>query len=361
MYKTHRQITINQHIYSDKEIDLLQEKSEPENSWQNQIYSFIKNWFDESETIECQTSGSTGMPKKILLKKSAMYHSAIATNAFFELDKNSTALLCLPASYIAGKMMLIRAIAGQFNINIVEPSKNPVEKINFPVDFVAITPYQLVNSVQNLKTVDVKKIIVGGGQLNNQAEEIANVLNSKVYETYGMTETASHIALRRVNGSEKSDYFTLLKGISIDVDEQKRLLINAPYISDNKLITNDIVEIIDKHNFRWLGRADRVINSGGIKIFPEQIEKKIKELISENYFIARFSDETLGEKAVLVIEGKKKSDNEIELLQKRISQQLERYEIPKRIIFVPNFIYSESGKILIRETIYFFNPSTYCL
>ena len=171
----------------------------------------------------------------------------------------------MPASYIAGKMMLVRAIVGGFNLLTVEPKANPFENLNVAIDFTAITPYQLTHSIETLHSKTIRNIIVGGGQVNAKLEALAADIPTSMYETYGMTETASHIALRRFNGPEKSDYFTVLDSVSIRQDKRKCLLIQAPHLAENELITNDIVELKGKKEFRWLGRADSVINSGGIK------------------------------------------------------------------------------------------------
>ena len=329
----------------------IEESSAEPDSWQKEIYCFLLNWFDNSDCIISHTSGSTGIPKEISLSKEAMRNSARMTNAFFGLDETKAALLCMPANYIAGKMMLVRALVGGFNLLTVEPKANPFENLNVAIDFTAITPYQLSHSVESLKTKTVRNIIVGGGQVNARLEALAADIPASMYETYGMTETASHIALRRFNGSEKSDYFTVLDGVSIHQDERSCLLICAPYLAENELITNDIVELKGKQEFRWVGRADTVINSGGIKIYPEQLEKKLEKIIQPNFFIASIPDELLGNKVVLLIESEGFTSAQESELNSFLKSNFSRYEIPKQIFYLPTFIYSESNKILRNNTL----------
>lgn len=344
-------IKLDGKIYDVQQIELLRRDNEPVDSWRNSIFTFLKNWYDNSEFITAQTSGSTGTPKTIRLSKQSMKNSARMTNEFFGLDSFKTALLCLPASYIAGKMMLVRALVGGFNLITVQPSANPFEFIHSAIDFVAVTPYQLHHSADTLRQRDVKNIIVGGGHVNSKLEEIVQSLSAKFYETYGMTETCSHIALRCFNGIEKSDYFSVLNGVTVRQDERDCLVINAPHLLDKEIVTNDIVELQSENSFKWLGRFDSVINSGGIKIHPELIEKKLERLISQNFFISSIPDELLERKVVLVIESAVFSDEELKNLRTKMELVFEKYELPKQILFLPEFIYSSGNKILKKETL----------
>lgn len=344
-------ICLNGLMFNPENIESLHIESEPENAWRNTIYHFLKNWFDDSNFILAQTSGSTGKPKSIQLAKKSMVNSARMTNQFFGLNSESTALLCLPASYIAGKMMLVRAMVSGFNLITVEPSANPFENLNVSVDFTAITPFQLFHSVESLRTKSVQKIIVGGSQVTSKLEKLAENIPSALYETYGMTETSSHIALRRFNGLEKSDYFSVLEGVSIRQDERECMVIKAPHLFDKEMQTNDMVEIIDTKSFRWLGRVDATINSAGIKIHPEQVEKKLEGIIYSNYFISSLPDELLENKVILMIESETYNYDKELLLKNEIENVLEKYELPKHILYISEFVYSESNKILKDETL----------
>lgn len=350
MSHQNRKIIINHKVYQVENLNTLLENESTEASWPGLVYAFLQNWFDDSDVIITHTSGSTGQPKKIKLSKQAMRNSAAMTNSFFGLGAGKTALLCLPASYIAGKMMLVRAIVGRFNLICMEPEANPFQKISDKIDFAAITPYQLNYSLETLKTYPVENIIVGGSTVNAKLEKTCKDIPAALYETYGMTETASHIALRKFNG-EKCDYFSILNGVSIRQDERNCLVINAPHLTDEELITNDIVEIKNERNFRWLGRTDSVINSGGVKIFPEQVERKLQTIIDLQFFISSTNDDLLGQKLILVAECTKNELKEIEKIVQHSTSVLSKYEMPKAFFNTEKFIYSIGNKLLRKETL----------
>jgi O-succinylbenzoic acid--CoA ligase len=322
--------------------------------WQQEVIAFLEQWLDANEYVEVKTSGSTGEPKVIRLPKQTMLRSAQMTNARFSLTENSFALLSLPASYIAGKMMLVRALAGNYSLMAVQPSANPFSNPQLhskAFDFAAITPYQLVHSANDIPLCKVRNCIVGGSPVTLAMEELVQVWPVALYETFGMTETASHIALRRFNGEEKSNFFETLDGVTLSMDERGCLEIDAPHLHTEKLVTNDLVELIDARHFRWLGRFDRVVNSGGVKIFPEQVERKIQDLIDLPFFIASVSHPALGQQLILVIE----SENLPEHLQNEILEilrtRLDKYEIPGKLICIANFVYSSGNKLLRNETL----------
>ena len=344
-------IKLNGEIYNRSNLEQLHLTDEPQDSWRNAIYHFLQNWFDDTDFILAQTSGSTGKPKNIQLPKQSMMNSARMTNQFFGLNAESVGLFCMPASYIAGKMMLVRAMVGGFNLLTVEPSANPFENLNTPIDFTAITPYQLFYSAESLRTKQVLKIIVGGGPVTSKLELLSENITAELYETYGMTETCSHIALRWFNGKEKSDCFTILEGVSIRQDERECLAIKAPHLLKDEIQTNDMVELIGNNSFRWLGRADSAINSGGIKIHPEQVEKKLEGIVPSSYFISSIPDEVLENKVVLVIESENYTLQQEIDLKAALENLLDKYEIPKKIFFLPAFVYSQSNKVLRKETL----------
>jgi len=344
-------IRLNGEIYNRSNFEQLHFTDEPEDSWCNAIYHFLQNWFDDTDFILAQTSGSTGKPKCIQLPKQSMVNSARMTNHFFGLSSESVALLCLPASYIAGKMMLVRAMVSGFNLITIAPSANPFEDLHTSVDFTAITPYQLFHSAESLQKVSVHKIIVGGSPVTSKLEQLSENIPSELYETYGMTETCSHIALRRFNGKDKSDCFTILEGVTIRQDERECLAIKAPHLLKDEIQTNDVVELIGKDSFRWLGRADSAINSGGIKIHPEQVEKKLEGVIPSGYFISSVPDEVLENKVVLVIESEKYTIGQEQLLKASLESLLTKYELPKQILYIPVFSYSSSNKVLRKATL----------
>jgi len=344
-------IIINGVRYTRQNVEQLIQPELLVDSWWNAAGHFLQNWFDDSEFITVNTSGSTGTPKSILLSKKSMMNSARMTNQFFHLTNESVGLLCLPVSYIAGKMMMVRALVSGFQLLAVEPSANPFVNLHEHVDFAAITPYQLIHSACSLLQKSVGKIIVGGGPVTATLEVLSENIPSELYETYGMTETCSHIALRRFNGKDRSDYFAILDGVTILQDARGCLAISAPRLLTEEIQTNDIVELKGTTSFRWLGRADATINSGGIKIHPEQVEKKLEGLIPTPYFISSLPDEVFENIVVLVVESDEYSTLLLEKLKVQLEKELSKYEIPKHIYFLPSFIYSESNKVLRKLTL----------
>jgi o-succinylbenzoate---CoA ligase len=343
-------IQINGQFYTSETIVKFCAGETPE-FWKVSIVNFLTEWFNSNFYIEVHTSGSTGTPKMIRLSKKSMEHSAHLTNAFFHITGNSQVMLCLPTDYIAGKMMLVRALVSGCMLIAVPPSGNPFEMLKHNIDFVAVTPYQLQQSLSTLKERTVKRLIVGGGAVSYILQTTIINLETEVYETYGMTETCSHIALRRLNGDEATDYFRTLPGINIRQDDRNCLVINAPDLNDQEIITNDVVEVIGGDQFRWLGRFDHVINSGGIKLHPEQIEKKLEGMFSTRFFISSIPDPKLGNIVILVIEGQYKNEGEVSDIKQNLSVLLTKYEVPKYIYFVRTFVTSSSGKILKGETL----------
>ncbi|UPT70805.1 MAG: AMP-binding protein [Flavobacterium sp. JAD_PAG50586_2] len=303
------------------------------------VGDFLLDWFDSKNFIEMETSGTTGTPKTISVSKQAMVDSALATGDFFDLQPGNRALQCLPVKYVAGKMMLVRAMILGLDLEFVAPSSHPMRNNEIDYDFVAMVPLQSQNSITELKRV--KKMIVGGAAINKALEKQLLKLPTEVYETYGMTETITHIAARKLG--EKA--FTVLPNVTISYDDRNCLVIHAPRISPDVIVTNDIVELLNENQFIFLGRMDNVINSGGIKLIPEQIEEKLASKIHQRFFIASKPDNELGHKVVLVIEGEKQDFDE------SLYEALDKYEKPKEIIFIPKFKETTTGKILRRETL----------
>jgi O-succinylbenzoic acid--CoA ligase len=303
------------------------------------VGDFLLDWFDGKDYIEMQTSGTTGTPKLITVSKQAMVQSALATGDFFELQPGNSALHCLPVKYVAGKMMLVRAMILGLDLEFVAPSSHPLRHNEIDYDFVAMVPLQAQNSIPELKKV--KKMIVGGAAINKTLERQLLKLHKSVFETYGMTETITHIAARKLG--EKA--FTVLPGVTISYDDRNCLVIHAPRISDDVIITNDIVELVNENQFVFLGRMDNVINSGGIKLIPEQIEEKLANKIQQRFFIASKPDTELGEKVVLVVEGEKHDFPE------DLYEGLDKYEKPKEIVFIPKFKETGSGKVMRKESL----------
>jgi len=271
--------------------------------YEKEIGDFLLDWLEDEPYIIVHTSGSTGAPKAIKILKEHMVNSAKATGSFFKMHERSSALLCLSANYIAGKMMLVRAMTLGWKLDVVAPKVNPLDEVFKQYDFCAMVPMQLDNSINRLHLL--KKLIVGGGAVPEHLIALIQGVNTKIYETYGMTETVSHIAARRINSKKKpiSDcFFKALPQVIISIDHRNCLQIKAPLLCNDVLVTNDIVELITYKKFIWKGRFDNVINSGGVKLFPEQIEKKLQLVIRQRFFVTSQPDKQLGNKLILIIE-----------------------------------------------------------
>jgi len=315
--------------------------------WEEALFIFLENWLDESDIIHAQTSGSTGVPKKLELKKEQMKASAKLTNQFFDLQKEDTVLLCLSTNYIAGKMMIVRALVGHLHLIAIEPTSYP--PINKPVKFTAMVPMQveaLLNSTEGLATMNyIDKLIIGGSATSALLETKLQNVSTNCYATYGMTETVSHIALRKINGSDSSDEYRALEGVWFEQDERDCLVIHAPHLQAEPFITNDIVKLKNRNCFEWIGRFDNVINSGGVKLFPETIEKKISSFIAQRFYITSRKDEKLGEKVVLVIESEPFTELKKQQLDIQLNSNLGKFEKPREIIFTPKFEETSTGKV----------------
>jgi O-succinylbenzoic acid--CoA ligase len=311
--------------------------------WQIEIGSFLKQWFNTAQEVFAQTSGSTGKPQVIALSKSKMKVSASLTCDYFGLSPNDRALLCLSAGNIAGKMMLVRALERGLHLIAVNPVGCPLSNINEKLKFTAMVPLQVQRCLE-ANCLDKSEIVLIGGAVVSDKMQ-ADLINQDVacYSSYGMTETMSHVAVKKLNGPSASEWFEGLADISFSLDGRKCLQIEALPFGIEKLLTNDLCELQDKHHFRWLGRFDFVINSGGVKVSPEQLEKLLSPSIPFPFFITGTPDEKLGEKIVILVEAS--SSEEIPVQQiRQLIKEWPQYQRPKDIYTVPEFVYTASGK-----------------
>ena len=332
--------------YSDEELKTLVDqklKNITLPQWERDIFEFIYDWIDDTETIEVQTSGTTGDSMKYQVSKKAMIISARKTLNFFNLKPRDSALLCLSPKYIAGKLMIVRAFVGELNLMLSEPSGTPLEELNDKIDFAAMVPMQVQKQIQvnHEAFKKVRTLIIGGGEVSLLLKERLQNISTDVWETYGMTETLTHIALKKLNGIDRSDWFTPLPGVKLKKNSNDCLVVEVEGITSQPLITNDIVEFNDKNLFRIKGRADDVINTGGIKIMPVEVEKKIGQWLDRPFAVSSLPDEKLGERVVLVIEGD--SFETIELKEKL--KELAFFEMPRTILFLKYLPRTESGKV----------------
>ena len=311
-----------------------------------QIGKFIQKWLNEKDFIKVKTSGSTGKPKKISLRKENMIKSAKATGDFFKIGERTSALLCLSANYIAGKMMLVRAMTLGWDLHVVAPEKDALVQYDNDYDFVAMVPYQVFHSISSLSKV--KKLIIGGGVISKSLEEKLQAVPTEIFATYGMTETISHIAVRRVNGPARSNIFSAFPNVKFSTDSRECLAVFAPEINKEVIVTNDLVHLISPTSFEWLGRYDNIINSGGIKIHPEKVEEKLSDVIALPFIIASETDDELGERVILVLENK--SGDDVPNYSEAFAQ-LEPFERPKKIYTLSKFPYTETEKIKRKDVL----------
>ena len=312
------------------------------------IESFMRAWTDDKSYVTGHTSGSTGLPKEIELDKKAMSASARLTNQHFGLSEGKTILLCLSTDYIAGKMVIVRALEGNLRLVVTDTSSLPEWEDR--IDFAALVPMQVEkllhqNAESKKRLSEIGTIIIGGSPLSKQLQkELVEAGCQSAYTTYGMTETLSHVAVAGIDGSGDLNY-QALKGITFTTDNRGCLVIKAPHIQAEPLITNDVVELKSDREFVWKGRWDNVVNSGGVKLFPEAIEKKIAHLIDRRFYLTGGEDERLGSQLVLKIEGDEIGIQELEKLRAHISESVGKYEQPRKIIFVEHFQETRTGKV----------------
>ena len=306
------------------------------------LNDFLDEWNNPKNTVEVQTSGSTGVPKCIRVEKQRMLNSARITCDFLGLKAGDTALLCMPLDYIAGKMVVVRSIECQLRLTTVEPSGHPLKDISTSFDFAAMVPMQVYNSLQvpeeREKLRTIKHLIIGGGPINDDLQQQLSRFPNNVWSTYGMTETLSHIALRRLNGENASLWYTPFSTVSISLNTNGCLVIEAPLVHEGRLETHDRAEIRDG-KFRILGRLDNVINSGGIKIQAEEVEEMLRPHIKMPYLISKCRDEKFGEVVVLLTECP-----DLSLVKEICCNILPKFWQPKHYLYTSHIPLTGTGK-----------------
>lgn len=329
------------------------------------LEEFLEEWNNDSPYVEVKTSGSTGEPKRMLVEKQRMRASARITCDFLGLKAGDTALLCMSLDYIAGKMMVVRAIERNLRLIVVEPSGHPLaEQIcrewdlrsfrpllaspNIGEELAAMVPMQVYNSLQvpeeRERLKQIKHLIIGGGAIDEAMAEELKTFPNHVWSTYGMTETLSHIALRRLSGPETSEWYTPFPSVSVSLNEEGCLVIDAPEVCKERLVTNDIAELAtNNYSFRILGRRDNVICSGGIKIQAEEVERMLKAHLRVPYLISKRPDKKFGEVVVLLTEG------DVEEAKAVCEAVLPKYQRPKAYIHVSEIPLTETKKPARRQ------------
>ena len=341
------------------------------------LEDFLSEWNNDSDRVLVHTSGSTGKPKPMMVEKKRMLNSARITCDFLGLKPGDSALLCMSLDYIAGKMVVVRSIERHLHLISVSPSGHPlkdidlkdanVKDVNGEITFAAMVPMQVYNTLQvpeeRERLTHIRHLIIGGGAIDASLEKELQALpgNIAIWSTYGMTETLSHIALRRINGAEASEWYQPFDSVKISQTEEGCLVIDAPLVCAETLVTNDIVEIesyiynkVEKLRFRIKGRKDNVICSGGIKIQIEEVEALLKPHLEKPFMLAKKKDEKFGEIAVLLTEDEdlKKVEATIRRLlsgksddsNKSSESKSHKYWIPREFRYVEHLPLTETGK-----------------
>lgn len=307
------------------------------------IDEFLAEWRNGSGRLLLRTSGSTGKPKEMWVEKRRMMASARMTCDFLGLHEGQRALLCLPLDYIAGKMMVVRSLVCGLSLMSVEPSGHPLSDVDGQVDFAAMVPLQVWNSLdvatERERLMGIRHLIIGGGPVDDELAARLKDFPNSVWSTYGMTETLSHVALRQLNGEASSEWYRPMKGVTITLDEDERIVIDAPHVCEERLVTNDIGVLRGTNGeFRVLGRKDNVICSGGLKIQAEEVERLLAGKLKSGFAIAGCRDERLGECVTLLTEG------DVEAGRHVCEAVLPRHWRPKKYLHVDEIPLTDTGK-----------------
>lgn len=312
---------------------------------------FYAEWNNGSDKILVHTSGSTGTPKPMMVQKRRMEASATITCDFLKLNAGDTALLCMPLDYIAGKMVVVRSIVRNLKLISIKPSGHPLQGLTEAPVFAAMIPMQVYNSLkvpeEKELLMQIKHLIIGGGAVDEKMEKELKDFPNAVWSTYGMTETLSHVALRRLNGKEASCWYTPFDSVDVSVNNEGCLVIDAPRVAETRIVTNDIAEIAkDGRHFRILGRKDNVIDSGGIKIQIEEVEAALRKHLAVPYMITKKNDHKFGEIVVMLVESKD-TDN----IRNICEAYLPKYWQPKLYVSVEHIPLTQTGKPARNEAI----------
>ena len=341
--RSQEQILVEGVTYTASEIDRISvPESTPEmDHFVEELKAFLQEWFDPSPTLIVHTSGSTGAPKALCVRKAQMIQSAQMTCRFMGLQAGDSALLCMPLRYIAGKMVVVRALVAQLDLRLAVPSGHPLAHVKRSPTFAAMIPLQIYNSLQHkeeqIMLMGIKQLLIGGGTIDTALEQAIRTLPGAIYSTYGMTETLSHIALRRLNGPQASPRYTPLEGVQVSLSEEGTLRIEAPLVCDQPLVTNDVARLYPDGNFIILGRKDNIINTGGIKIQIEEVEQSLKPILNHPFAITSLPDPKFGERIVLLYTGDALAPDSLISLPK--------YQRPKSIFYTHEIPLTETGKI----------------
>jgi o-succinylbenzoate---CoA ligase len=340
-------LTIHNHTYNQESLTELCDskiRNDETPAWEKEVYGFILQWLDNSDAIVQYSSGTTGKSKMIRLPKLAMVRSAESTCRFFKLTRGQTAALCLPMEYIAGKMMVVRSIVCGLNLYITEPKSKPDFHDFEKIDFCAMVPFQVTNTwLAKSDLPPVRILIIGGAEISKELEKIVMDIPAEVYATYGMAEACSHIALKRINGPNPDKSYKALPGIKLETDQRNCLVIKASYLH-GPVITNDQVRLEANGRFRWIGRFDNLINSGGIKLVPEEVEAALAEKTGLEFALIGMPDPKFGQRLALVTEKSKETISDA-AIRTELAPLIPAKLMPKDIVRIEKFPRNTSFKI----------------
>ncbi|MCX6050017.1 MAG: AMP-binding protein [Chloroflexi bacterium] len=362
-------LQVEGHYYTNDQLRHWSEATEASPISENtrDVLRFCHQWLTGATSFVINTSGSTGTPKPITLPREQMVASARRTGEALGLHPGQQALICMPTRYIAGRMMLVRGFVLGLAMTVVEPASDPLRDLSPDVhfDFTAVIPLQLqtlLNGPPHYRTIlnRMQAILIGGGPVSPALQEQLQVITAPIYHTYGMTETITHIALRRLNGPQASEAFTPLAGVKLAVDGRGCLNIRSEITQDQVVQTNDIVELRQDGSFIWLGRWDNVINSGGVKVQVEKVEIALEKALhavapqaasQRRFFVGPLPDERLGERVVAVLEGAPLGEQLERALRESLQPLLTKYEVPRNFYYLPQFAETPTRKIDRKTTL----------
>ena len=327
----------------------------PLNGYEAKVLGFVRQWLSGTQEFVLHTSGSTGTPSAIPLRRRQLEASARRTADFFDLGAGDRALVCLNCEYIGGLMMLVRGLERNMHLTIVEPHADPFAYVaeGAEFDFSAFVPLQLKTVLaagHAPRLNQMKAFLIGGAPADAALQQELQPLKAAAWLTYGMTETCSHVALRRLNGPHAGPTFRVLPGIAAGQDERGCLTLRGDVTDDQLIVTNDVVLLRDAHTFEWLGRADFVINSGGVKVPAEKVELVLDVALAEigasrRCFVAGQPDARLGQAVTAFIEGPALTAGQELQLKTLLAARLGRYEQPRQFTYVPEFQVTAAGKL----------------
>jgi O-succinylbenzoic acid--CoA ligase len=348
-------IWINGHSYNLAYYIHDPTKTQYLDTFEEGIISFIIDWKSGRKTFELRTSGTTGESKAITIYRDQMIASAKMTLSYLHLRKGDKLLLCLNPSYVAGIMMIVRSLVGDLELYVLSPTANPLlnRKLNYNFHLSSFVPYQVNEILKHPRSLfnfkQIQNILIGGADIPDSLAQTLKAFENNIYQTFGMTETVSHVGLKRLSGQQASSFYEVPDGIEIDVDARGCLTVTGKITGGKTIVTNDLADLYEGKKFKWKGRIDQVINTGGIKIRINDLEDRIHSIfesadLTKSFFIAGFPDNKLGEKVILTIETQKEEIDEGNI-RKILRSKLSRYEVPKEIYTYHKFPLTATGKI----------------